>query len=58
MDSIFIEKLFDRINRIFRIFFLFRFPEETGETESAISGKLSADNLIIQYYFHTDECWI
>jgi hypothetical protein len=45
MDSIFIEKFIDRINRILRIFFLFRFLEETGKTEPAFSGKLSDDNL-------------
>jgi len=28
----------DRINRIFRIIFLFQFPDETGKTQSAFSG--------------------
>ena len=38
------KKLFDRINRIFRIFF-FPVSGRNRKTESAFGGKLSADNI-------------
>ena len=48
MDSIFMKKIVDRINRIFRIFFDL-FPEEKGQTPIAFGEIQSSPEITIRY---------